>query len=134
MSEPPSSKMAPRVASDVPFKRLAWMQLAGYTAIALGAALVLAAIVHGPKDATLVRALETRPLLAWGRASYSAYLWHLVFFPSVVAFVARHANDARTQFLAASAISIAFTIAAAFASYRLLEVRVLAPHPEARAR
>lgn len=121
------------MATPRPFKVLDWMQLWGYTAIAAAAALALAAIVHGPRDGRVVRALENRGLAAWGRVSYSAYLWHMVFFPATAAFVIRQVADPRAQFLGAAGLSIAFTAAAAITSYRLLEVRFLARRPAAPA-
>jgi acetyltransferase len=44
---------------------------------ALGAALIVAALVLPVGSGTLVRALSLRPLAALGVASYSLYLWHV---------------------------------------------------------
>ena len=125
--------MGALMLTPLSFKGLAWMQLCGYTGIAAAAALFLHAIVHGPREGLLVRVLEWRPLVAWGRVSYSAYLWHLVFLPGLAMLVARNVGDVRAQYACTALLATAFTVAMAFLSYRFVEARFLGRRPAAPA-
>jgi len=65
------------------FKLLPWLQLWGYSAIAISAALLVAGIVVASPTNVLIRMLESAPMRLIGRASYSIYLWHYPFYPLV---------------------------------------------------
>jgi len=114
------------------FKASPWMQLAGYSAIALCVAAMLAAVIRTPPARWPVRGLE-HPLVAFlGRASYGIYLWHLAFFPSIYAAVSSRVAPVQAAYLATLVASCAFSLAAGIASYALIEVpsvrvRILPP-------
>ncbi|HLP85426.1 MAG TPA: acyltransferase [Phycisphaerales bacterium] len=108
------------------FKPLVWVQSVGYTLLAASAAMMLAGLIRFPQCA-VTRLLEAAPLTAIGRASYSLYIWHLVFLPFITAFVAAkwpHASVGQT-YLITTLIATVVTAGLAVVSYRLLEAAVL---------
>jgi len=69
--------------SPVPYKKLPWVQLYGYSLIAVSIGMMLVTVVAAQPESTLIRWLEKPLMLNLGRASYSLYIWHLVFFPAI---------------------------------------------------
>ena len=94
------------------------LYLGGYTAVALLAALLIAAALHG--GGALPGALGSPVAVAVGRLSYSLYLWH---FPLFVV-VGEHTGSWPTAVRVVFAWGVTF--AAAAASYRLVERPALA--------
>jgi peptidoglycan/LPS O-acetylase OafA/YrhL len=80
---------------------------------AAGIALLLWAVMRFPSG-WAGRLLNTRPMCAIGAASYSLYLWHVLFGREDMAF------------LDVFPLNVLLMIAAAFASYHLIEKPVLA--------
>ncbi len=93
-----------------------WLFQGGFTVVALAAAaLVVAALQPG---SALERILSVRPLRVVGRASYSAYLWHLPIF---IWTVRRWPEDPWARV----APALALTALAATASFVLVERPVM---------
>lgn len=98
---------------------------------AAGIALLLWAVMRCP-GSWAGRLLNTRPLAAIGAASYSLYLWHVLFGREDMAF------------LDVFPLNVLLMLAAAFASYHLIEKPILAwkdrwgrlaaPHADRRGR
>lgn len=113
---------------SIPYKKLPWMQLYGYTLIALSVAMVMVSIIKASAHSLLVKQLEHPFMLMIGRASYSLYIWHLVFFP----FIANVALDMyQTSLKAFFAAFLMATILATFAtalSYRYVELKFYLLH------
>lgn len=112
-------------SGSVPFKTLTWLQTVGYTAVALSIAMVMFAVVASSCDSRLVAALEQRWLVWIGRASYSLYIWHMVFFPTIFATIAQRGLDPRAQYLATFAVSMLVTFAAGWISFKFVETPFL---------
>lgn len=100
--------------------------------IAAGSFLVVAACVLAPRPGVLVRALEWRPLAAVGVASYSLYIWHvpLLVHLSGARFVFPENSagldlSAPQSFLLFLLLSLPVCLAAAFASYVVIEAPCL---------
>jgi peptidoglycan/LPS O-acetylase OafA/YrhL len=81
---------------------------------ALGAALIVGALVLPVREGPLDRALGFRPLAALGIASYSLYLWHV----PVIRSLHSHTGWATLPLLAGGA---ALAVVVAAASYRTVE-------------
>jgi peptidoglycan/LPS O-acetylase OafA/YrhL len=81
---------------------------------ALGAALILAALVLPVEDGALTRPLALRPLAALGVASYSLYLWHV----PVIRSLHSHTGWGTLPLLACGALA---AIAVAALSYLVVE-------------
>lgn len=114
--------------SAMPYKKLPWMQLYGYSLIALSVAMMMMGIIKAGSNNFMIAVLERPFMLIVGRASYSLYIWHLAFFP----FIANMALDMYGTNLAA--FSAAFVMAcllatiAAALSYRFVELRFYLAH------
>jgi peptidoglycan/LPS O-acetylase OafA/YrhL len=105
------------------------MQTFGYTFIATACAGAIAAAVAWP-DGLLVRLLQSRPLIFFGRYSYGLYVVHqpilfLVPVPPLAAVLVPHV----ASHVAADAVAItavfALCLAVALASWHFLEQPVL---------
>ena len=94
------------------------LYLGGYTVVALLAAVLIAAVLHG--DGALAAGLATPVAIAVGRLSYSLYLWHFPLFIVIGEHTASWPTALRVVF------AWAVTFAVALASYRLVELPVLA--------
>jgi peptidoglycan/LPS O-acetylase OafA/YrhL len=81
---------------------------------ALGAFLILAAIVLPAREGALVRALSWRPLAVVGVASYSLYLWHL----PLLRWLEDHTGFGTAPLLAVGTLA---AVAAAGVSYLVVE-------------
>lgn len=107
--------------SAIPYKKLAWMQLFGYSLIALSVAMMMVGIIKADAKSLIIAALERPFMLTIGRASYSLYIWHLVFFP----FIANMALDMYgTNLMAFSAAFVMASLLAMLAtvfSYHYVE-------------
>jgi peptidoglycan/LPS O-acetylase OafA/YrhL len=91
-----------------------WLYVGGLPALAVAVAVVLAAVVLAPAGLP-ARLLATRPIVVLGTISYGVYLWHwpvfLLLTPERVGLVGPPLF----------AIKVALTLAAAAASYHLVE-------------
>ena len=112
--------LAALATADQPQKTLPWLQTWGYSALALTAAMALFGMIHAPGRA--VAAMECRFLTAAGRASYSLYVWHFVFFPCL-RNATLHSGGPVVQFLLAAALGTAVTAILGAFSYRYVEAR-----------
>ncbi len=102
--------MAWRIEGTSPF-----LHRGGLTLTAALTAVVLFAMVH-PRAHLLTRAMEA-PVLRWvGTRSYGIYLWHWPIF-----VVTRPGQDIELEGTQLFALRLALTLAAAAASYRLIE-------------
>ena len=99
------------VALHYPFDKL---DRAGYTAIALAAAGVLAAVVAPDGWSALRSALGWRPLVMVGRVSYGFYLYHFVILHGVVLRLVPMGP-------LAALITLVLTLGVAGLSYRYVE-------------
>ncbi|HET8673296.1 MAG TPA: acyltransferase [Thermoleophilaceae bacterium] len=97
------------------FYRYPWEPLC-----ALASALMVAACVLPLRPGRLVRALEWKPLAAIGIVSYSLYMWH---FPIVAHLGRGSALSGHT--LLSFGLLVPLSLAAAFASYALIEAPFL---------
>jgi peptidoglycan/LPS O-acetylase OafA/YrhL len=97
----------------------AWLYRAGFTVIALAASAAVAAAATGSGAVAWV---GDRGWLRWvGTISYSLYLWHLPLYIWTV----RVLPDAPLWLVALIALPASFVVA--WASFRLVEARTLAP-------
>ena len=112
--------------SSIPFKSLHWLQTFGYTVISASIGLVVIAILRAPENSLLVRVLELRGIALIGRASYSIYAWHLVFFPLIMSLASKHFHDPRSQMWTSTLIAIIATTVLSSLSYLLVEKKPLA--------
>ncbi|ACD15834.1 acyltransferase family protein [Paraburkholderia phytofirmans] len=115
--------------SDVPFKTLAWLQTFGYTLLAVSVALMIYRVIHSSARSPVVRALECKPLTAIGRASYSLYIWHVPFYPSIALLAQRNFADIRLAYLVAVLAGVVMTAALGSLSYLLVESRFTRARP-----
>jgi peptidoglycan/LPS O-acetylase OafA/YrhL len=114
----------PSSVDPVAFKALGWVQLAGYPLVAAGFAGIVLWILALPAGHPVLRALESGVARGIGRASYSIYLWHLVFTPTLIAFARTVDPDPRIQMLVVFGSGLTLTACAASLSYWALEVHV----------
>ncbi|HEY3503933.1 MAG TPA: acyltransferase family protein [Actinocatenispora sp.] len=94
-----------------------WPYRAGFAAVAVAVAVVIAHAVLSPRSPT-AWVLSRWPMVALGRVSYGVYLWH---WPVFVLLTADRAGFAG---LGLFALRCAVTLAAATASYVLVEVPI----------
>lgn len=106
---------------STPFKKILWLQTYGYTLIAGSLALALSPIISG--QAKMVNILESKPLVAIGRQSYSLYIWHLVFFPLVIEIVISLKFQPYQSIIFVLSISSLISIISSTISYQFIETR-----------
>lgn len=107
--------------SGAAFKMSLFLQTAGYSLIALSASILIFYVAKSSIDNSVVRCLENPVLTAVGRMSYSLYLWHLVFWPTIFRFVSANISSVPTQFLVASSIATLLTFICGYVSFAALE-------------
>ena len=91
-----------------------WMYRGGFSAFALCSAVVVLGVLGSPKH-RLTRVLETWPMLAIGRGSYSIYLWH---WPVIVFATPQRLHMSGWHVLV---VRLAIIAALTFVSYRYVE-------------
>jgi peptidoglycan/LPS O-acetylase OafA/YrhL len=97
-----------------------WSFKVGLTVFAAATAIVICACVTNASPA-LKRVLSAKWLVSLGLISYSLYLWH----PAVYTFVTRFTPAAEWSRFVSIPLEISLSIAAAVASYRLVELPFL---------
>lgn len=108
--------------SDWRFKSLIWLQTLGYSTISIAVAMIMLWVLNAQKNSVLLKLLESHWLLAIGRASYSLYIWHLVFFPYILKFVRSNVGGAASQYMTTLAVSVTCTTIFGLISYRWCEL------------
>lgn len=109
--------------ASLPYKKLPWMQLYGYTLIGLSIAMMLMGIVNASPRNLVVRLLECKPLTTVGRASYSLYIWHLVFFPFIANMAVMHVGFSKSAFMIAFLTASLLASICAYLSFQYIECR-----------
>lgn len=112
----------------IPYKKLPWMQLYGYTFIALSVAIMMLGIIKAHTKNTLIRLLERPLMLKTGRASYSLYIWHLVFFPFIANIALNMYGTTLEAFICAFVMASALAIFMAALSYQFIESKFYLAH------
>ena len=115
--------MASISLSEIPYKKIPWLQLAGYSLIPVSVAMMLALIINRGASHPITRLLEARPMVAVGRASYSLYIWHLVFFPAIANAGLNIWHNPLDQFMGIFILASAYCGLATWASFRFVESR-----------
>ncbi|QYX47698.1 acyltransferase [Pseudomonas tussilaginis] len=115
--------------SDVLFKAIPWLQIFGYTLIALSVAMVIYSIINSSQASATIRALESKPFTAIGRSSYSLYIWHLPLYPMIVLSAKKHINSPTDQLIISASASLLATAIFGALSYRYIELRFMRPRP-----
>lgn len=111
--------------SNGSFKSLPWLQMFGYTLISVSIGFVLIGILRAPENSLFVRVLELRWVSLIGRSSYSIYIWHLVFFPLIMAFSVRTFHGTGSQIFASTLIAAITTAVFSSLSYLFVEKKTL---------
>jgi peptidoglycan/LPS O-acetylase OafA/YrhL len=105
-----------------------WMQIFGFSALAVGFGALLVATLMAPADSLLARCFELRWLREIGRVSYALYLVHVAIWiaikPALLAVILPWPYPL-AQLVAWSVVGV-LSYAVARASWVLLESRVLA--------
>lgn len=115
------SIMAAITQSAVPYKKLPWVQLYGYSLIALSVAMMMLGVIKADVNNLIVTLLERPFMLMIGRASYSLYIWHLVFFPTIANVAMDMSGTTMTTFLSAFVMAALLASFATVLSYRFVE-------------
>lgn len=122
------------VLAGAPFKTLLWVQAWGYTAISCSVGIFVFGLVRAPVDSLVVTVLEAKPFVVIGRSSYSIYIWHLVFYPTLLTFVmARLGLAGEEGYAVFLVISLVVTSVFSYASYRFIEQRSISRPPRREA-
>jgi peptidoglycan/LPS O-acetylase OafA/YrhL len=103
------------------FKTLLWVQIFGYSLISVSVAMILQWVLKAPMDSPVLKFLEKDWLSAIGRASYSLYIWHLVFFPAIMYLVHRTVEGIALQYVVSVASATVISAALGAMSYRWVE-------------
>lgn len=107
--------------SPIPYKKMPWVQLYGYSIIAVSVGMVLVAVITAKKQTLLIQWLEKPLMLNIGRASYSLYIWHLVFFPTIANIALNNISSQFYAFLAAFLAASMLSALLTFISFKLIE-------------
>jgi len=110
---------------DGNFKTLPWLQTFGYSAIFLFIAMMLPLVISDSAHSRPLRILSSSALTTVGRASYSLYLWHLVFLPTIFQWAITHFSTIVERYIAVLLIATAVSAAAGTLSYLLVEAKFL---------
>lgn len=114
--------------STIPYKKLPWMQLYGYTLIGLSVAMMLVGIIKASVKNRLVMLLERPFMLMTGRASYSLYIWHLVFFPFIANVALDRYDTSLEAFIAAFMMVVSLAALMSALSYKFVESKFYLAH------
>ena len=107
--------------SSMPYKKVPWVQLYGYSIIAISVGMILVAVITADKQTLLLRWLEKPLILNIGRASYSLYIWHLVFFPTIANIAVAKYSSPFYAFLAAFLVTSIVSAILTVISFKLIE-------------
>lgn len=107
--------------SSIPYKKVLWVQLYGYSIIAISVGMILVAVITADKQTLLIRWLEKPLILNIGRASYSLYIWHLVFFPTIANIAVAKSSSPFYAFLAAFLVTSIVSAILTVISFKLIE-------------
>ncbi|CAM2154067.1 acyltransferase [Paraburkholderia tropica] len=110
----------------IAFKLIDWLQIIGYSVIGAAFAVVVWFVATSPRHSVTLKWLEHPLLSALGRSSYSLYIWHLIFYPSIVLFVNAHIADGRLAAIAAFGIGMASAAILGALSFRWIEWSMIA--------
>jgi peptidoglycan/LPS O-acetylase OafA/YrhL len=113
--------MSSIASADVMFKEIGWLRTWGYSFIALSVVLMLVGVLGASSTSLPIRVLESRPMLAIGRASYSIYVWHLIFFPLIRNFTHEHFPDPTTEYWVVLPLALTVSGVLGWLSYQLVE-------------
>jgi peptidoglycan/LPS O-acetylase OafA/YrhL len=83
--------------------------------------MILVAVITADKQTLLIRWLEKPLILNIGRASYSLYIWHLVFFPTIANIAVAKSSSPFYAFLAAFLVSSIVSAILTVISFKLIE-------------
>lgn len=114
--------------ASMPYKKLPWMQLYGYSLIAISVALMMLGIIKADTKNVLIQLLERPFMLITGRASYSLYIWHLVFFPFIANIALNYFGTTLEAFIFSCLMAFALAIFMGGLSYRFIESRFYLAH------
>lgn len=114
--------------ATIPYKKLPWMQLYGYTLIGLSVAMMLVGIIKASVKNRLVMLLERPFMLMTGRASYSLYIWHLVFFPFIANVALDRYDTSLEAFIAAFMMAVSLAALMSALSYKFVESKFYLAH------
>lgn len=103
------------------FKLIIWLQLIGYTIIALSVAMIIFCVINASSRSKIKRFLEFGPLTGIGRASYSLYIWHLPVYPTIALTANVYFDDPRIAFIVAVTAGALVTATLGGLSYRFVE-------------
>lgn len=109
------------------YKKIMWLQSFGYTFIPLAIAMSLLPIVSD-ESKMLVKYLEKPLLLSIGQKSYSLYIWHLVFAPSLVLLIGSINLDPITSDILIFLFALVVTFIAGNLSYKFVELKFYLLH------
>ncbi|MHC2147814.1 acyltransferase family protein [Pseudomonas sp. 210_17 TE3656] len=115
--------------SDLQFKAITWVQVYGYTAIAVSVAMIIYSIINSSQSSAIIRTLESKPFSAVGRSSYSLYIWHLPLYPMIAISAREHIGSPTDQLIISFSASLLATAILGFLSYRYIELRFMRPRP-----
>lgn len=115
--------MAVVANTEMPFKMIPWMQTWGYTAIAMSVAMMLFNIINASASSVLIKWFENLILKTIGRASYSIYIWHLVFHPWVNQLFVGMFSSLSLQYLSSMFTSFIVSTILGMLSYKLIEIK-----------
>jgi len=111
--------------SNIPFKATLWLQTVGYTAIAASIAMCIYFILNTARDSLTIRLLELPPITTIGRASYSLYIWHLPFYPIIVAESKSLFSASQDQLIFSVGVAAAITFLLGALSYKYIESKFM---------
>lgn len=111
--------------SSATFKTVFWLQTVGYTAIAASIAMIIYSVLNSDRHSLIVQLLELRPITAIGRASYSLYIWHLPFYPIIVATSKNNFETSQTQLLFSVGFATLITFSLGTLSYKYIESKFM---------